>query len=400
MMTEEVCLNASEFKYLAEGSAHLVVAYDGPPNTHLTGRVIRVMLENAVEDTSVEEHFVSSIIGNLLGSKYVDAGKVVPCTSTFLQELSEVIAAERRVGKMPGRIDLSRTSVQVMRNNATFLGPGSWCVEIKPKYCLKSRSKLLPFKYNVKYSVPFFRMMFSEEHTGGYSPDDFFSADESRIKMSLMALWSSKHKWLRVYRNAEIITTESDDSNVDISPILTQASIALSREPECLKSICKMQSLEYLDSYGAKLVYDELERRGKGSPDSVHDRLYRLYSRPSPWQAEDIGTVTYSSPEIAATSHNDPTFERTVQSLSEIDDAQLEIMLADYMLSSISKDLSIMVCLREVVGGWAHDVNVVDVGIKPESKVQRWFDRDRQIVEEFLRSQGASSSRVGENETS
>lgn len=156
----DIDLQAKDFEYLAEGSAHLVLSYVGPSsNTALFGRILRVGLSGAAESGHEEEVFARKVIIPLLGEEYVDAGLSVPCTEALLRELSDQVSVHRNEEQRVNHaVDFSMREVTLMRNFANYFGKESWCVEVKPKYCFPARSKLLPDSLRIKYEHPFYQL--------------------------------------------------------------------------------------------------------------------------------------------------------------------------------------------------------------------------------------------------
>ncbi|KAJ8901959.1 hypothetical protein NDN08_004161 [Rhodosorus marinus] len=380
-----VVLRAEDYEYIAEGSAHLIAAYHGPESSVLTGKVLRIALEDSAEAGDSEEQFIRSVMMPLVGGKYADPGTPVPCTREFLEALEKRVEPVRKHGKVAHAIDKERPSVLLKKNFSASFGAGSWCLELKPKYYLTARSRLLPPELSEKYRTAFFEMLFDRGAVGAYNPADLLSGDRVRIARAVRELWENGHKWLKVFKDGKAFSSRADiEAQIPSAILLEEGILAMEMNKELSDNIQNIQTKEYVDSYGAKLILDELLRRFNSDRGAIEEKLWNMYMNPEAMTSLPWELVAYETSAQANEQSSNESFTKAKEGLSELDDQTLLGFIAEYMIAAVAKDLSIMICLKQdETGAWQRSVNVVDLGVKGLDKVDEWFTRDSELTRKF-----------------
>mmetsp|Transcript_44274 Transcript_44274/g.172319 ORF Transcript_44274/g.172319 Transcript_44274/m.172319 type:complete len:149 (+) Transcript_44274:887-1333(+) len=145
-----------------------------------------------------------------------------------------------------------------------------------------------------------------------------------------------------------------------------------------------IQMKEYVDSYGAKLILDELLQRFNSDRGAIEEKLWNIYMNPEALTSLPVELVAYETSAQANEQSSNESFTKAKEGLSELDDQTLFGFVADYMIAAVAKDLSIMICLKQdETGSWQRSVNVVDLGVKGLDKVDEWFTRDSELTRKF-----------------
>lgn len=95
--------------------------------------------------------------------------------------------------------------------------------------------------------------------------------------------------------------------------------------------------------------------------------------------------VAYEDATQAYLQYKSSTANDAREQVKAMSDHQLIGLLAEYMIAAVGKDLSVMVCLKKTDAGWKHVVGVVDIGAKGDEKIDKWYERDMNLVRQFRR---------------
>ena len=411
-----------DWAYLAEGNLHVVLRFAG---THpgWRGRVLRVRKRSlkAVVPLCVSVTFARTVMARLLGSEYVDGGRLVQLPVAFAAGLAELIALEpRRPARrrqeclgldtscadavlmadltQPARLTCSRAR----DDSALSAEPSAICVEIKPK------SGLVPPAVGAGHQrcCRFCRHQSLKQAQGKvrrqsqYCPVALFAARQScalRVSQSVRGLLATPQNNFRVFQvDGQLLYGEDKPSPVksaschgaitpcpNISAIEAEgtrprpkrACLGASGWPQCAALEWHQRSA-WLDSvlqpfssatHGGRDAFVQLLTGLIISERRLLDRLYQVQSM-------------------------DPGIHRLVQLVEECSTGTgvagvvadqcppaVRQLLLDFALATTAKDVSIMITLQTVspqMGHWiqerlpAHDERGSRLLVHPASRLQ------------------------------
>jgi inositol-pentakisphosphate 2-kinase len=130
-------MDASEWKYFAEGNANIIVTYQGTTNKSLHSKALRISKLTRAPILS----YTKSVIKTLFGSKYLIDAEEIYVSHSFLSDLSCDIEPNRPISRCHKSINTENNRVVLMEN---LLSDNSQdiVIELKPKW------GFMPKEYN------------------------------------------------------------------------------------------------------------------------------------------------------------------------------------------------------------------------------------------------------------
>lgn len=250
--------------------------------------------------------------------------------------------------------------------------------ELKPKWGAKPRASANSVKSTVcrfcMYQVA--RQVRNPDHViSRYCPLDLFSDNHDRMCKAVTALIAVPQNNLRMYQDgvqqsSHLITNQHADILVRI----------LENDPFLLTLKQAQQRLDPYDISGINNLYRRYElERGKVTQPTVDDLIA-------------------AARQCASTSRNPP--------LSHIPTDNIPTIIQQFLLSATLRDVSIFIFVRPVtlhsatedhadaqqhinIDGqiYKYCMKVIDADIKPIERVPSYWQKDRDIVDDFLRAQ-------------
>ncbi|KAH8915263.1 hypothetical protein BT69DRAFT_1272011 [Atractiella rhizophila] len=391
--------NPSDWDYIAEGGANIVVAYVGslPQYRHKALRLPK--FTSTAHSTDTNYQFTQLVISPLLGPEFLPTMDKVTISSTFVQEIYDHIEAVRpgfrKEGKEEEVVDpLEVFLVENLVGNAW--DEDALAVEIKPKWgFLPALTHLSEDSKDVKGKYCRFCMHLvhkskkkegEEDDTSErlFCPLDLYSKEEERVKKAAQGLWDDwitsdgKHNNLRLFLNGRRLepNTVFTDENAISFFELSEPTNDNIRDAFCLhlsKALMDSHVLRRLKFLQRTL--DSIDIEGLSS--------FYLSRTNTPLSASSIPSPTLEEWKTFVHNFTDP------QWVERVEDGQVtlrELTLA-YILSATFKDCSLFVRLEKPKGGLIKDivpeVRVIDLDQKDIGRIKKYEKLDRDIVEDF-----------------
>ncbi|KAK4706171.1 hypothetical protein P7C70_g28, partial [Phenoliferia sp. Uapishka_3] len=429
----------SDWSYIAEGGANLVLSYSGPPSI-LCGSAIRLrkrqISQDGANDASgsqgIDVRFGTEIILPLLGAEQVVRMEVVPVDRNFLVGIRDHLGSS---GDRPQkRTEVDEVDVEagyVVLTEDLVSGEAVLAVEIKVRAPLSFRSRnryietkwhrvlqpkwgFLPSPAHLSRSSQIMKTqhcrfcMHSSMRTSGQNPDprlqycplDLYSGDEARMRAAVGALL---HNWiasdgkannLRLFLNGSCIPpSEVNREALSTTLCVTQALSSTERVLDNWQNI--------IDTLQTLLVPALLT-----SP--ILPNLRSLQSSLDPLDIEGLETLLSSrSPSESLTSFaTSPqpsisdwmSWKSQWEKAGPVEESSSRELVLAYLLSATFKDCSIFIRLDtsgSIIKPEA--IKAVDLDPKPIARLIKYLELDQEIVAAFAaRSDvaNASSSRL------
>ncbi|KAI8989753.1 inositol-pentakisphosphate 2-kinase [Trametes punicea] len=368
--------------------------------------------------------FQRTVIERLLSPAHLPRLHAVRVGRAWLDELAAIAEPLRPLERRAvDRIDTDRRKAVLATD---LVGGDGWAVEIKPKWgFLPAPTHLSPATRPLKTRTCRFCMhahLKSTRGTGtgtdavaaalGYCPLDLFSREPARVRRALHALWDA---WigsggavnnLRVFVRGRAVRPSVDVRRpLDaLRDAFTAALLPVLLHTPVLRTLSTLQrTLDALDIEGLAALWARVRRdarplgAGESDPD-VHEwaAFVDAYLARRRWAARDGGALGTMEVEADA-------------------EAELRYRLLAYLLSASFKDCSIIIRMpppsppspspssssapafgtpQEAVPGAevrktaataraTATVTVIDLDVKPVSRLAKWAQLDREIVDAY-----------------
>ncbi|KAJ7172029.1 inositol-pentakisphosphate 2-kinase, partial [Mycena filopes] len=360
----------SDWVYICEGGATIVLSYRGPPNPFYDGTVLRLR-KRALVDTDVVPdseqddpiiEFQEKCLERLVPPAHLPRMKRVLVGANAENWLRSIAAQCQTLRPLERRekdcIDEKRVKAVLATD---LVGGEGITVEIKPKWgFLPSPTYLSNASRPIKTRTCRFCMhLHLKALSSGYCPLDLFSGDEPRMKKALNDLWDA---WLdrngaannfRVFVEGKNITPAEQQSIVGLAndiadpkeAVITALLPVLLNTP-VLRTISRLQrTLDALDIEGLSPLCD----------------------------LAPIGV----QPTIAEWTHFIDAYLAAPTSPPPADAAHLRYHVLAYLLSATFKDCSILIRVP------AGTVTVIDLDPKGVDRLRKWEQLDNKIVARY-----------------
>ncbi len=401
----------SDWKYIAEGALNLALRYSGN-DTRLKGFVLRVRKDNPKAAGSGGEknpwaesmRFVDTQVLPFLGRRYVQQSIEVPLREGYMKELGDLIEESRPEKRRKHPLNAKLDTALLMVDN-TMIPTGdqdmpSLCFELKLKCgfipnspCITHEVKKRKDRFSMHEQIKFAHGDLST--LSAYSPYELFSYDPIRVRGALEALVDTPQNNFRLFVDGVMVYPDDqglgDRSIFDkvlakfpkvyelggVSGLLETLTQLLCAEP-LLERIKRMQMLDDCDIEGAYACYQAILARGE-TIRPLADLDHALLPRPPP--AELPAQMT------PAAQHE--TLQRFLLSCTAKDCSTMIVMKPSSTSSSntpipdMRSTLLSMNAPRTIVDahGYKYSIAVVDLDPKPLSKMQHWYEMDKEIAE-------------------
>ncbi|ORY79753.1 inositol-pentakisphosphate 2-kinase [Leucosporidium creatinivorum] len=428
-----------DWRYTAEGGANLVLSFVGARGP-FTGKLLRLRKKKLAYATGlipdeVDVEFGRRIIKPLLGEEQIVDMERVAVSKGWLVALKAALSgSEARPAHRAAEDEVDEDAGVVVLAEDLVHGEGVMAIEIKPKWgFLPSATYLSSSSRDIKTTYCRFCMhsymkkaksnpaLAIEEHQEGYCPLDLYSGDDRRIGRAVEALWRA---WelsegaannLRFFYEGVRVEPEEPASVAHLHSFLTGVSplpspihspsaspLPFTSSPYTLSLLVSIlvpillasPLLATLATLQASL--DPLDIEGVSSQLGLH--LDDDSQPPSPllssqptlqeWIAWLAGRETAEAADSSSTDHRS--------------------VLLSYLLSATFKDCSIFIRLAPKPKGaallgdastslnFSASVKAIDLDPKPLSRLPKYYDLDRRIVEAWktmLEERGAEGIR-------
>ncbi|TPX33345.1 inositol-pentakisphosphate 2-kinase [Synchytrium microbalum] len=388
------------WSFRGEGNVNLVLSYIGGDHW-ASGMVLRLEKERKSDAEYIPSSFelityARQTTQRLLGSKYVDSLALLQVKKDFLQDLAEMIQPLRTDHRKQQSLDTTKDVGILMRDHTQFKWPpaldmkfpSELCLELKLKWGFLPKGEVSPVK---KQACRFCRMQaFRVARNKDYIPCSFcpldvFSGDETRMVEAFQDLYRVPHTYMRAFVDGTAVDSCSDafvtfiskfmrDDNKDsaLDRLWTLAAKALKKDG--ILNLVKLHQSE-LDSLDIEVLYPLLLRHN----------------------------VPLVNPNVENWKRIVETYlEKRVPSSSASAEA-LRQRLYEFCISTTLKDISIFVTMTEKLSDsvqptdgdgavgigdqeYAFKVRVADLDLKSATKVKKYFEQDRDIVNDFVKS--------------
>ncbi|KAJ6531190.1 inositol-pentakisphosphate 2-kinase [Mycena capillaripes] len=365
----------TDWAYISEGGANIVLAYKGPPNPLFDGNVLRVrkraLADGDSENGSTAEEFPTieyqeKCLERLIPPLHLPRLRPIAVgagTGPWLEALARHCEAHRSDERREkDRIDEKRPRGLLATG---LVGGQGIAVEIKPKWGFQPSPMYLsettrPIKTQTcRFCMhSHFRAQQGKKASLGYCPLDLFSGDESRMKTALNGLWDA---WVnsdatinnfKVFVRGQKISPADQLSIVglvndiaDPQEALASALLPVLMNTPVLRTLSRLQrTLDALDIEGLATLSD----------------LAAVGADPTIAEWAEFVSAYLSAP-----------------SPPPADAAHLRYHVLAYLLSATFKDCSVIV---RVPDGTA---TVIDLDPKSVDRLRKWERMDKEIVSAY-----------------
>ena len=366
-------MNADYWNYFAEGFDSMIFSYSGPQDDLLTNKVIRLFKQPKNAGIAIktnagerEAHFRNRLIYNsrIISTVLDDVDIGIPYTITeefirALQTKSDPLRPKRRVQESSLQLN---SLLCILHNN--HCPPGSFTIEIKPKWGFRTTSPLVK-EDSIRKQVSRFTMKQYAKMKDGqaaslclYIPEDLFSKDITRITKAVNALVDNPQTFLKVW---------DDGKSTNLTPEQKDKLINVIYNMKHFDQLLVLQKLDYFDSVGARLIAKkagEVTWGGLLSDEKIisgiHDLLNNKIKLPT-------------------------TEQDAIEFIDKMDQETAKIFITAFLISTSAKDVSVMLTFKDRDHISDPVVSIVDFDMKATDKMQqRYFDKEDEIINAYL----------------
>ncbi|CAO3610392.1 unnamed protein product [Cunninghamella blakesleeana] len=398
--------DASDWVYLAEGNANIVLKYVGK-SPKLVGHVLRL---SKIKSTNKEEElldhefikqFSQKIIGKLIGQHYINDMIQIQVDESFITTIEKKIHDNRCMKRRTELLHQPSIGFLMKDMTLNYAPNDTWTFEIKPKWGFLPNSKWIDKQHQqLKMEKCRFCMhqrlrnkknAHEEKEEDYYCPLDLYSGDPKRMKHAIIASLKKTHSYLKLFYNGEFILQperindlalfnnnnedNEEGNNMTNDMILSKIAnllVTILLKDTILKRLKHLQqSLDAIDIEGIYLFYQRFNYHHFKSTYDLHF-----------WKnvVENFLIRQSQNSETKGTNLDDDSIQR----------------IGEYLLSMTLKDCSIMISVmkNKVENKQSKDLNtvtinedqfhyhikLVDIDMKKWSKIPYWFELDRQII--------------------
>ncbi|WOL06112.1 inositol-pentakisphosphate 2-kinase IPK1 isoform X3 [Canna indica] len=414
--------DAKDWFYKGEGAANLVLGYCGS-SPILIGKVLRIqkvenrkdlsadgclvlsnhekllweniseLVESASKDLAARA-FVQHVMSNLLNSKHIDGGILVPVSVEFLEAVERNITGQRPSWRVnASKIDTLCESALLISDHSIINGAPSapkcnfcFAVEIKPKCGFLPSSEYIAEANTIKKHVTRFKMhQFLKHHQGeiseisGYDPLDLFSGSKDRILQAITALYASPHNNFRIFMNGSLIFGALGGSLDNTAAHSHKAEAAIAASGIQLASFLELVA-EVIFRSG---ILGKLLEAQKLDALDIEGAIHLYYN-------------IISQPCVVCKNLSDTELRRYADLHSLPLEKSLKIV-REYLIAATAKDCSLMISFRPTEDGhtasnydsvflsssnqsYNYKAYFIDLDLKPLKKMNYYYQLDQKIV--------------------
>ncbi|KAJ3333709.1 Inositol-pentakisphosphate 2-kinase [Blyttiomyces sp. JEL0837] len=377
--------------------------------------------------------FYNAIMSKLIGIEYLGSMIPVKVSRTFVNDLKRFVEnarpSERR---QASEVDPDQDMVILSEDHTVFLENGASSVsnanvtrtnatvsfELKPKWGFLPSALYLSGDSLIKSRVCRYCMheMYKlhegkVQQTSGFCPLDLFSGVEERMMHGLRSLFQCPQNNLKAFLNGNKIDLRLDS---DLNSLTNELNLTSEQILALLTRILRQEPLLYnlrqhqmkLDPFGVEIIH------------SIYQDYLTRMNQPTTSNTNTTSTSTTPSSNTAYPSLiPQPTpvqWERILQdyldrngqtqALDTLTESQKLQSIYEFTISTALKDCSLIITLRKKSSSyvrhsnsgffpppitrvldacgylWEYKIHVVDVDIKPVTKIVSYLDKDKRIV--------------------
>lgn len=373
----------SDWSYLSEGGANVILSYNGPYLSPFFSKVIRVRKRaGGVAIVGGEaELFRTRVVPQLLGEQFLLRAQVVEVGREWLDGLESSLRDGRKRESSRENDEGGDWDQRVELLDDLVTGKGVLSVEIKPKWLFlppSSASRSIK-EQHCRYCMHTYlrndrdhnASIARERHDEGYCPLDLASGVPSRIERSINGLWKAwvnsngQNNNLRLFLNGSVIQpgVAADLKRLD-AHLSNAGPLPETRRSSLLASLL-------VPSISTSPLFPTVKRLQSLLVPHDYESLLALPLSPS-----DV------DPEPTTIELEDRLAYWTTPSDSRPPRSSRDLVL-DALISATFKDCSIF--LRFEPGRSEPTLKVVDLDLKSIRKLKKWGELDKEIWENFAR---------------
>lgn len=367
----ECLLEATEWTYLAEGGANVIFRYTGTHQPWLNMHVLRIQKVTSCPGKNCKSilNFVTDKVMPLLNDKYLQCGHVLEISNaSFLVELNQQLCQveHRPIHRKATLLDESATHLMLLPD----LNRSQVCIELKPKSSLQPR--LEGIKQEVCRYCMHQHLKLKQNAIQGisqYCPMDLFSKDLERMTKALRALEQTPQNNFRVFDpKGRAISTADVSEEYDLIPLIAH----ILHQMTILDDLKAMHQLDRIDIENLWQLYLYLHHSPESCPQQLDLAIQRI-GHGNNWK--ELKEVIYPR------------------------------LLDQFLLATTMKDCSILLSIgHQSHDSWSefeHEIeykgtkyfviaSIVDLDIKPLSKLSKYYELDQEIVSHYISANGSN----------
>lgn len=269
-------LNSNEWGYRCEGARNVILFYTGSKK-QFYGSVIRLNkdLSDSENDDQLKVHnYVKNCMSKLLGNQFAKHGKIIKVDKPFITKLNDKILPFRPKSRLRNSLHTDCEYVLMLQDFSKILDSHEpvFCVEIKPKWGVVCRSKLISEKHKLaKYFVCRYCMYqylkYKQKKISKISqfcPLDLFSMDLKRMSHAIECLIENPQNNMRIYMNGNPVWSANNANNPKklleefLSKYNLEISHFISIVTNCLAQsgvLQTIQRVQLLDKFDIEVIY-------------------------------------------------------------------------------------------------------------------------------------------------
>lgn len=193
----------SGWKFIGEGGANIVLAYEGEDSPEYKRKVLRIRkVSNGLDSSlvnkiqAIQAKYYQFVIGQLVDVRYALDWEMVNLAADFIDSLqsdleNQRLEHRRSTGRLDRDCNLGYLLPNLLEDNFEFV------IELKPKWGVSC---------SITRKCKFCRLQSSRVHydTTAYCPCDLFSLDQKLVGESLNKLFASPRNQLRLLKGGRI----------------------------------------------------------------------------------------------------------------------------------------------------------------------------------------------------
>jgi inositol-pentakisphosphate 2-kinase len=389
----------SNLLYISEGNAHAVFQFKD-------GNVLRVPKKyRSHTEAVIAQRFTLHVWSKLLGQQYVIVPRPCILPSNSINVINDVLSSSKRssgrtniVGNQGenGSCELNSTTAEIVQSalslpivssTTTTTSPTAtvipdrpcWSIEIKPKSgCLPS-SKNIPEKspklvYSRYYMHQYLKLKQKKiSNVSQYSPIDFFSNNERKVKNALNNMWLAPQNNMQLFLNG--VKQDITKSTPKKDLLLNIATNIILNENQLINSVLKIQLMDVLD-FEKESWNDYMNASSSCKVQETSTlSIYKTYVNGR--------TMTNIQKFLLARTMMDCSFVLSFSPLCKngnevLSESSLQTVNECGILKIVSDKST------EEYKWYQYRIVVVDVDVKSISKLNQWMKLDQNIVQHFL----------------
>ncbi|CAL8462781.1 g2314 [Coccomyxa elongata] len=405
------------------------------PTESLESRVWSPLIPESISGASERQTaYEEAVLRQLLGAQYIHTG--LPCNLST--EFAAALSAQLQSA------DTSLSCKAWLLPDHTVFRQCTLCVEIKPKCGFLPTSILIRPEHGIKHRVPRFQLhqqlklaQGKIKHLSNYNPLDLFSGEPQRVEAAVAALFAEPQNNLKLFLDGSPMQSPQDDRlpSLELLPVVQQAGgvwglirllrVILLREG-VLDSILKVQKMDVHDIEGIHPLLTTLLQRHPPLSLSEDTPQCRQNAPCASIEAHMASPSGHKAPAGNTSGEHDAALKRLLTTdfetaaeeaadmtaLTRLAFPDLQLTIAALRLTVAQKQAADRGARAPLVffsrwqedpsvgsavqhgetGTWfRYKVAVVDLDLKPLSKVEQHFRLEQQILDCVLRTNGTAA---------